>query len=139
MVVVAVGGDAEHDTVPVADVVVEFVDGGMVDDAAGPVRAVEIVGAVDRARLLRQRVVAENLLSNGIEAAGGDDVAGERLVLEEAAGGGGAGEGVVDLISGAEFEQGGEVTVALFGGGDGGDDASGGAAGGDRFHPVVAE
>ena len=98
VVVVADGGDAEHDAVPVADVVIELVDRGVVDDAAGPVGAVEVVGAVDGAGLFGQRVVAEDVLGDAVDAVGRDDVAGQRLILEESAGGRSAAEGIVDLV-----------------------------------------
>jgi hypothetical protein len=70
--------------------VIELVDRGVVDNAARPVRAVEVVGAVDGAGLLGERVVGEDVFGDAVDAVGGNDVAGQRLVLEESAGGGGA-------------------------------------------------
>ena len=49
-------------------------DGGVIDNTARPVGAVEIVGAVDGPGLLGQRVVVQNVLRDGVNAIGGDDV-----------------------------------------------------------------
>src|SRR6185369_6225599 len=73
------------------------------------------------------------------DAVGGDDVTGQRLVLEESAGGRSPAEGIVDLVDAPEFQEIGEVAVTFRLGGHGGDDAAGGATRGDGLHPVVAE
>ncbi len=56
------GVEAEHHAVAVADVLVEFVHHGVIDHAAGPVGAVQVVGAVGGPGLLWKRVVADDVL-----------------------------------------------------------------------------
>jgi len=75
-VVVAEVG-AEHHAVLLADDVIELIEMGMVLNQAPPVRAIQIIASIRCARLVGQRVVAQDIPGDGADPAGRNHVSGE--------------------------------------------------------------
>ena len=84
------------------------------DDPATGEKVQNLKIAVGAARLVGQRIELEVIFGDGADAVGGNDVPREGRA-RDARPGEDAGQRIVDLVDGADFEQRGEVAVALVG------------------------
>lgn len=97
----------------------------LVDLLNGLTGVKEVVAAIGRPGLVRQRVKVDDVQAYRIQTRARDDVAGEELPAEASAGGRLCSEGIVDLVLRTHPEKARKVAAALLGSGHGAGELAG--------------